>query len=270
MYIRAAHAETDLRVLRRLVRQNPLGLFTTAISSHSFPFLQSSHIPFVLDVEDEESDTELGRLRGHLARQNPQSKAIIEKTNCPKSPSLSTNVLEHDVLVIFTAPEHHYVTPKFYTETKPATGKVVPTWNYSAVQIYGRAKVYVDPKSATTFSFLQQQIHDLSEYSETTIMGYDGQGDKPGPWKVSDAPPNFVGLLSKAIIGVEIEIQAMEGKFKMSQEMGRGDSDGVIRGFQSLGTDAGRQIADTVLHRRQLKAHSEQIGLGVAQEKAER
>ncbi|KAH6955954.1 transcriptional regulator PAI 2-type [Ilyonectria sp. MPI-CAGE-AT-0026] len=257
MYIRAAHAESDLRVLRRLVRQNPLGLFTTAISSQSFPFLQSSHIPFTLDVEDETSHTELGRLRGHLARQNPQSKAIIEETNSSKSPSFSTNVLEHDVLVIFTAPEHHYVTPKFYTETKPATGKVVPTWNYAAVQIYGRAKVYVDPKSATTFNFLQQQIHDLPEYSEKTIMGYDGQGGKPGPWKVSDAPENYIRLLSKAIIGVEIEVHAMEGKFKMSQEMDHGDSDGVVRGFEGLGTDAGRRIADTVLHRRQLKAHTE-------------
>ncbi|KAH6983992.1 putative FMN-binding domain-containing protein [Ilyonectria destructans] len=243
MYIRAAHAESDLRVLRRLVRQNLLGLFTTAISSQSFPFLQSSHIPFILDVEDEPSHTELGRLRGHLARQNPQSKAIIEETKSPKSSSFSIIVLEHDVL--------------FYTETKPATGKVVPTWNYAAVQIYGRAKVYVDLKSATTFNFLQQQIHDLSEYSEKTIMGYDGQGGKPGLWKVSDAPENYIRLLSKAIIGVEIEVHAMEGKFKMSQEMDHGDSDGVVRGFEGLGTDVGRRIADTVLHRRQLKAHTE-------------
>ncbi|KAH6983824.1 putative FMN-binding domain-containing protein [Ilyonectria destructans] len=237
MYIRAAHAEADLRTLRRIVRDNPLGLFTTAISSPSFPFLQSSHIPFVLDVEDEGSETELGRLRGHLARQNPQSKAIIEEINSPKSVSSSTNVLEHDVLIIFTSPAHHYVTPKFYTETKPASGKVVPTWNYAAVQVYGRAKVFIDP-------------------NETSIMGYNGQGDKPRPWKVTDAPENFVELLKKAIIGVEIDVQKMEGKFKMSQEMGNGDTDGVIQGFRSLGTDTGRQIADTVLQRRGIKAHS--------------
>lgn len=254
MYIRAAHAEADLRILRRLVRENPLGLFTTAISSPSFPFLQSSHIPFILDVEDEGSETELGRLRGHLARQNPQSKAIIEDINSQKSVSSSTNVLEHDVLVIFTSPAHHYVTPKFYTETKPATGKVVPTWNYAAVQVYGRAKVYIDSQSAETSNFLKQQIHDLSEHSETTIMGHTGQGDQPGPWKVSDAPENYVELMRKAIIGVEINVQKMEGKFKMSQEMGKGDSDGVVQGFLGLRTETGRQIADTVLQRREIKA----------------
>ncbi|KAH6961741.1 transcriptional regulator PAI 2-type [Ilyonectria destructans] len=256
MYIRAAHAEADLRALRSLVRDNPLGLFTTAISSPSFPFLQSSHIPFVLDVEDEGSETELGRLRGHLARQNPQSKAIIEEINSPKSVSSSTNVLEHDVLIIFTSPAHHYVTPKFYTETKPATGKVVPTWNYAAVQVYGRAKVFIDPKSAETSNFLKQQISELTHRSETTIMGYNCQDDKPQPWKVTDAPENFVELLKKAIIGVEIDVQKMEGKFKMSQEMGDGDTDGVIQGFRNLGTDTGRQIADTVLQRREIKARS--------------
>lgn len=106
-------------------------------------------------MEDEGSETELGRLRGHLARQNPQSKAIIEEINSLKSVSSSTNVLEYDVLIIFTSPAHHYVTPKLYTETKPASGKVVPTWNYAAVQVYSRAKVFIDPKLAETSNFLK-------------------------------------------------------------------------------------------------------------------
>ena len=82
MYIRKDHAETDLRVLRHLVQENPLGLLTTVISSPSgsYPLAQASHIPWVLDIKDKESETELGTLRGYLARQNPQSKAIIEET----------------------------------------------------------------------------------------------------------------------------------------------------------------------------------------------
>ncbi|KAF4980650.1 hypothetical protein FZEAL_3399 [Fusarium zealandicum] len=75
MYIRDAHAETDLGVLRRLIHENPLGILTTGIKSPMYSLLQSSHISFLLDVQDQSSETELGYLRRHMARQNPQSKA---------------------------------------------------------------------------------------------------------------------------------------------------------------------------------------------------
>jgi predicted FMN-binding regulatory protein PaiB len=78
MYLREAHAEHDIPVLRTFIRENPLGIFTTAIDCPPYPFLQSSHIPWILDVSDESSDTELGILRGHMARANPQSKAMME------------------------------------------------------------------------------------------------------------------------------------------------------------------------------------------------
>ncbi|KAF4563683.1 hypothetical protein EYR36_002921 [Pleurotus pulmonarius] len=244
MYIRPVHAENSLRVLRQLIRDNPLGLLTTAIHSKDHSFLQSSHIPFVLDVADEESETEMGRLRGHLARQNPHSKAMIEElTSDPSKP----NVLEHDVLVIFTA-QHHYVTPKFYTETKPSTGKVVPTWNYAAAQVYGRARIYFDSASEETSEFLGQQVSDLTRHAETSIMGYVG-GDRPEGWKVSDAPERYVDILKKSIIGIEIEVVRLEGKFKMSQEMGRGNREGIINGFHSLQNDIGKQIGDIVKQR---------------------
>ena len=252
MYIRAAHAETSLVALRRIIRQNPLGQFTTAIDSSNHDFLQSSHIPFVLDIDDESSDTELGRLRGHLARANPQSKAIIEEVSRDDSGSAVTT-LQRNVLVIFTSPVHHYVTPKFYTETKPATGKVVPTWNYSAVQVYGKATVYIDSKSETTGSFLKQQIHDLSEFNEQEMMGFNGQGYNPGPWRVSDAPEKYIDLLKKAIIGVEIEVTKMEGKFKMSQEMSEGDINGVVQGFNRLNTEVGRSVGEIVDSRRTMR-----------------
>lgn len=245
MYIREVHAERSLQTLRQLVRENPLGLFTTAISSPSFPFLQSSHIPFILDVEDESSETELGRLRGHLARQNPQSKAIIEEVGAS-----GMKTLERDVLVIFSSPAQHYVTPKFYTETKPDTGKVVPTWNYAAVQVYGRAIVYVDAKSDETSDYLSSQINALTNHNEINTMGHTGEGGNPGAWKVSDAPDRYISLLKKAIIGVEIKIDRMEGKFKMSQEMGNGDLDGVIEGFRGLDTEVGQQVADIVEKRK--------------------
>lgn len=126
-------------MLRKLIQENPLGVLTTAIPSMSSPLLLSSHIPLILDVEDDTSETEMGRLRGHLARQNPQSTAIIESL---QAMGVTNSTLEHEVLVLFTAAAQHYVTPQFYTQTKPSTAKVVPTWNYAAVQAYGRATIY--------------------------------------------------------------------------------------------------------------------------------
>jgi transcriptional regulator len=249
MYIKGPHAEPELPVLRKLIRENPLGLLTTAISSPNFPFLQTSHIPFVLDIEDESSETELGKLRGHLARVNPQSKAMIESLT--ENPQLN-NVIEQDVIVVFNSPIQHYVTPKFYTETKPTTGKVVPTWNYAAAQVYGRAKIFYDTKTDEAGHFLAKQISDLSYHAETKVMGFTG-GDNPVDWKVSDAPDRFVELLKKSIIGIEIEITQMGGKFKMSQEMGVGDREGVIKGFARLESETAQEMSKLVQNRSDIK-----------------
>ncbi|CAF3512911.1 unnamed protein product [Fusarium graminearum] len=249
MYIKGPHAEPELPVLRKLIQDNPLGLITTAIPSPNYPFLQSSHIPFVLDIDDEEDETKLGKLRGHLARVNPQSKAIIE--NLTENPHLN-NIIEQDVIVIFNSPIQHYVTPKFYTETKPTTGKVVPTWNYAAAQVYGRARIFYDTKTDEAGQFLSKQISDLSRHAETSVMGFTG-GDNPVDWKVSDAPDRFVELLKKSIIGIEIEITSMGGKFKMSQEMGMGDRQGVINGFSKLESETAKEMSKMVQVRSDLK-----------------
>lgn len=253
MYLRTDHAETSLPVLRQLVRENPLGLFTTAISSPSFPLIQSSHIPFILDVEDEASETELGQLRAHMARANPQSKAIIEEIKERQAAGDNSRTLQQDVLVMFTSPVQHYVTPKFYTTTKPTTGKVVGTWNYAAVQIYGKATFYVDANAEETVAFLDKQIDALSSFNEKVTMGYTGEGGRPAAWQVSDAPKPYLDIMKKAIIGVEIKIERMEGKFKMSQEMGEGDSNGVIKGFNALGNEIGSKMASVVEERREMK-----------------
>ncbi|KAK0386115.1 hypothetical protein NLU13_5952 [Sarocladium strictum] len=250
MYIRDGHAEADLAVLRDLIRSNPLGHLTTAIRSPNFPLLQISHVPFVLDDADADGANVHGRLRGHLARQNPHSKAMIETLTEHPTPG---NVLEEEVLVIFNAAAHHYITPKFYTETKPATGKVVPTWNYAAAQVYGKAKIYFDTKAEETSAFLGQQVRDLTDHAETNIMNYTGEGGRPSQWKVSDAPEKYVDLLKKAIIGIEISIDRLEGKFKMSQEMPQGDRQGVADGLATLPTDAAQWVSKTVQARSDAK-----------------
>ncbi|CAI7652941.1 unnamed protein product [Penicillium glandicola] len=246
MYLRAVHAEGQIPVLQQLIRDNPLGILTTAIKSPIYSFIQSSHIPFVLDVppSTENDDTiPTGILRGHMAKQNPQAKALMEALAEQNAAGNNKLELTDEVLILFNGPHHHYVTPKFYTETKPVSSKVVPTWNYSAVQAYGKISVYCNSKAEET---------DLSRQSETGIMGYTG-GDKKSPWNVSEAPVNYVELLKKNIIGIEIRIERLQGKFKMSQEMGEGDRKGVVKGFEELGSDVGRGIADSVRERAALK-----------------
>ncbi|KAF2178717.1 putative transcriptional regulator [Zopfia rhizophila CBS 207.26] len=261
MYLRAAHAELRIPALLEFIRENPLGILTTAIHSPNFPLLQCSHIPWVLDTldasnledpgESNESQQIYGRLRGHMARANPHSKALIEYYNSHQKAQNDIAAdpvqLKEEVMVLFNHPLHHYITPKFYTTTKPTTGKVVPTWNYAAVQVYGNLTLYCSP-SPETHAFLSKQIHDLSHQSETQTMGYER------PWQVSDAPDRYVELLKKSIIGVEVEVRRIEGKFKMSQELGEKDREGVVAGFNNLGTDAGKEMADLVRERAEIKA----------------
>lgn len=112
MRIQAIHAETRVRALRNLIRDHPLGVLTTAIPSAAHPLILSSHIPWVLDIKDESCETELGRLRGHLARANPQSKVMIESLTNPDSKSHGSSVLEQEVSILFTHPLNSYITPK--------------------------------------------------------------------------------------------------------------------------------------------------------------
>lgn len=240
MHIVAAHAELSLPVLHAFIRQYPLGLFTTSIPHPKNDTLQTSHIPFVLDIDPNQADDK-GRLRGHMARANPQSKSIIDSLTAKGD---GAQFVEDDVLIIFNAPVHSYVTPKFYVETKPTSGKVVPTWDYAAVQVYGKAKVHYANNSASG-SFLQKQIQDLSEQEEKTMLKRMGN-EGGNTWKVSDAPEKYVEILKMAIIGIEIDIKKIEGRFKLSQDKNEGDWQGVIGGFRSLGTDEGNVMAEMV------------------------
>eukprot|EP01117_Protostelium_nocturnum_P014955 TRINITY_DN5749_c0_g2_i1.p1 TRINITY_DN5749_c0_g2~~TRINITY_DN5749_c0_g2_i1.p1 ORF type:complete len:249 (-),score=80.23 TRINITY_DN5749_c0_g2_i1:63-809(-) len=237
MYIKSSQSELDLCVLRQFIKENSLGLLTTSIRSPNHKTIQSSHIPFILDVQDDESPTELGKLRGHIARANPQAKAILESLA-----DSDGNLLQDEVLILFNSPVHHYIPPKFYIDTKPTTGKVVPTWNYRAVQVYGRARIFHDKDSV---GFLSKQISDLSHHAETSIMGHGGE-EHP-EWKVTDAPERYISILQKAIFGIEIEITSMEGRFKMGQEDPKKDREGIVQGFKDMDSPIGNQMAQVTL-----------------------
>jgi transcriptional regulator len=250
MHLRPEHAVRDLPTLHKFIRAHPLGVITTSLPSDNFPTLQCSHIPWVLDSDtaqlngsNGDSDPSLGVLRGHMARANPQSKAMVEAAQ--SQPDTSGAVLPGEVLIVFTSPIDHYITPNFYVESKPATGKVAPTWNYAAVQVYGRATIYHDSKDGATGEYLHRQLSDLAILGEKGVMGY-GDDDQTAPWKIADAPKEYISILKKNIVGMRIEITRIEGRFKVSQERPVNDRGGVVDGLEKMETGRARDMAEYV------------------------
>jgi transcriptional regulator len=161
--------------------------------------LQANPIPCLVDSELSEK----GTLRAHLARANPQLQELAVVEEC---------------LVIFQGPQQ-YITPSWY-ETKRETGKVVPTWNYITVHAWGPPRVIDDA------AWLRQQVGELTASREDR---------RAEPWAVSDAPDDFIAAQLKAIVGLEIPIARIEGKWKVSQNRPAADRAGVIAGLQNEG-----------------------------------
>jgi len=208
MYHPPAFREDRLEVQHALIRAHPLGLLITAGPTG----LLANPFPFLLDAEG----TPLGTLRLHIARANPQWREFDAIDEC---------------LVVFQGPQD-YVTPSWYA-TKRETGKVVPTWNYVMVHAWGRPRVVNDAV------WLRRQLDDLTASREAK---------RDAPWKVDDAPADFVAQQMRAIVGVEIPIGRIEGKWKMSQNRPEADRAGVIAGFRESGL-AGEEIAALVAER---------------------
>ena len=155
----------------------------------------ASHLPMIFDP----ARGTRGVLRGHLARANPHSK------------------LNHTQgLAIFAGPEG-YVSPSFYP-SKQQHGKVVPTWNYQVVHVRGPIRFTDDA------AFLRRIVEDL-----TVLM----ESHRAHPWKVSDAPEDYLEKLLSAIVGVELEIQDIQAKSKLSQNRSAEDFKGVVDGLKT-------------------------------------
>lgn len=199
--------------MQGLIRAFPLGLLITGVDGA----LTANPIPFILDIEAGEQ----GVLRCHVARANAQWKDIGEG---------------RDALVVFQGAQH-YVHPGWY-ETKRETGKVVPTWNYATVQIKGRARVMDDA------AWIARQIRDLTDMME---------GAYPKPWAVDDAPTPYIDAQLRGIVGIEITVTAMMGKWKVSQNRTDADVEGVIEGLRQRSDDEAQAMASLVEMRLQNK-----------------
>jgi len=199
MYVPPHFREQNLDVLHETIRQIALGTLVTLGPDG----LIGSHVPMLLDP----AKGEYGTLTGHLAKANLQAGAADAQV---------------EALAIFLGPEA-YITPNWYA-TKQETGKVVPTWNYVAVHAYGPITFHDDAE------WLHGLVSRLTDVHEAA---------NPQPWEVADAPESFIQSQLKGIIGFEIPISRIEGKWKLSQNRPAADKQGVMSGLAAReGADA--------------------------------
>jgi transcriptional regulator len=214
MYLPAHFKEDRTPVLHELIRAHPFATLVTLDATG----LVANHLPMEIDA----TAGPLGTLRGHVARGNP----------IWKSPRLDV-----EALAVFHGPQH-YITPSYYA-TKPATGKVVPTWNYATVHAYGTLRVIDD--AAWLRSFVEQ-LTDRHEAEHTRATG-------DAPWHVGDAPESFLEKQLAAIVGLELPIARIEGKWKVSQNRPAEDRAGVVAGLGRSDDAAARAMAELVRER---------------------
>lgn len=189
--------EERLSILHDLIDAYSFGI----LIAHEDGDISVNHLPFVLhqDLGDK------GTLRAHMAKGNPLWKKFDAGS---------------DIMVIFQGP-HHYISPAWYA-SKAEHGKVVPTWNYATVHARGVLQLIDDP------DWLITQIGSLSDIHEA------GRDD---PWKVTDAPEKYIRGQMKGIVGLEIEITALVGKWKMSQNKNDADKLGIFAGLENDGDE---------------------------------
>ena len=187
MYLPAHFREDRLDVLHEFIERHPLGTLVAATSGN----LTADHLPMLLA----RTERAKGTLHGHVARANPLWKSTAAGS---------------EVLVIFGGADA-YVSPSWYAE-KALTGKVVPTWNYAVAHVRGRIRFFDD---ATRLHALVSSLTDHHERPQLS------------PWSVDDAPEPYVQAQLRAIVGFEIEILEIVGKFKASQNRSAADRAGV-------------------------------------------
>ncbi len=217
MYIPRFNEETRTPVLHELMRERPLASLITYGRSGLF----ASHLPMVLEAEGvlDDQAAPLGVLRCHVSRANVQWKDF--------DPAV-------EALAIFSGAEH-YISPNWYEE-KQTTGKVVPTWNYAVVHAYGHLKVVEDAE------WLRAHVESLVRIHEAAVSEKTGAR----AWEVSDAPAEYVASIIKGIVGFEMKITRLEGKWKVSQNQSESNRRGVVEGLDSLRTAESKAMARLV------------------------
>lgn len=200
MYTPAHFAEERPEALHQLICDYPLGLLCRQAPQG----LDADHLPFLLDA----GRGPHGTLVAHVARANALWREV------PAGGAV-------DALVVFRGP-HGYISPNWYP-SKHETHRAVPTWNYEAVHVHGRLTVHDDERHVRGVVARLTRRHEAAE---------------PRPWKMGDAPRDYLDEMLRAIVGIELAITRIEGKRKLSQNRTAPDRDGAIAGLQGRGQDA--------------------------------
>jgi transcriptional regulator len=206
MYIQSHFEEHRIAVIHQLIRDCPVAALVTTRDGEVI----IDHIPFFLNVDSSGESV----LMGHMPRSNTVWKSFDG---------------ESKAVVVFQGPAA-YITPNWYP-SKNEHGKTVPTWNYVVVHAHGRPQAIHD--AGWLFSHLNQ-LTDKQEANQSS------------PWRVSDAPPEYAQQMVRAIVGIEIPISSIVGKWKVSQNKSAADQAGVIEGLEFLGDDNSRAMAELI------------------------
>lgn len=206
MYCPRHFEETDPSILHSLISSHPLGTWVMQTDGQ----LLVNHVPFLLDPQRGEH----GTLVGHVARANP-----VWQSAAGKSPAV----------VVFQGP-HTYISPSWYPG-KHEHGNVVPTWNYAVVHAHGQALAMHDK------DWLRAHVSQLTDTHEA---------GEAIPWQVSDASDSFIDKMLGGIVGIEIPIQSLEGKWKVSQNKAMPDRAGTVAGLAARTQPASQEMAKMV------------------------
>jgi transcriptional regulator len=198
VYIPEQFREERPEVLQAFIKRHPLGALICATAEG----LTANHIPMMLTGSGGSNPV----LRGHVARANPVWRSIAPDTS---------------VLVIFGG-ANHYITPSWYP-AKQEHGKVVPTWNYAVVHAHGSVR------------FADEKGRSLEYVSELTNLQ---EASRQDPWKVSDAPSQYVDSMLASIVTFEIAVTRLVGKFKASQHRSEAERQSVVGALEGEGTAA--------------------------------
>lgn len=216
MYVPAHFAMTEPEVAELLAKAATADLISPTVEGLVATFLPVLYEPIApllpRSSVDAHSHQPAGSLLGHVARNNPHWRAAGGGES----------------LAIVRGPDA-YVSPRFYA-SKAEHGRVVPTWNYVTAHVYGRLVAHDD------VDWLRTLVTRLTERHEAMVAG-DGSGDRP--WAVTDAPATFIEGQLRAIVGVELVIDRIEAKSKLSQNRAEADQSGVAAGLSA--GDCGEQ-----------------------------
>lgn len=205
MYLPAHFEESRPEVLHELIARHPLGVLIT----HGEGGLDANHMPFELDP----ATGSQGMLLAHVARANPVWRELRDGD---------------EVLVVFRA-EHGYISPNWYP-SKHELHRSVPTWNYMVVHAHGKVTVRDDERFVRGLVARLTRTHEASQ---------------PVPWKMTDSSPEFIDSMLQAIVGLEVEITRLVGKFKLSQNRDARDLEGAAKALIARGdTVLGQAMLD--------------------------